>query len=96
MASTFPNLSALVDVPANFMSAIAVESVIPFVIVAKPEIETLGVKLSSEIIAILFPSLKMFVMFCVASLESSIESKVKPLVVPVVLGGPTSIDDVPL
>ena len=33
-----PSLSASVAVPVNFMSAIAVERVIPFVIVAKPDI----------------------------------------------------------
>ena len=63
---------------------------------AKPDIDTFGVNSSSETIAIKFPSLKSFVMFCVTSDESKIESKVKPDVVPVAAGGHTITDAVPL
>ena len=83
-------------VPFNLLSVIAVFSVIPAPIVAKPEILTFGVKASSLIIAILFPSLYMLVIFCVTSDESKILSKVKPFVVPVVPGGPTNTDAAPL
>ena len=69
---------------------------IPFLIVAKPVILVFGVKVSSDIIAILFPSLNKLVMFWVASVESKMLSNVNPFVVPVVLGGPTSIDADPL
>ena len=69
---------------------------IPFLTVAKPEIDVFGVKVSSEIIAILFPSLKIFVIFCVSSLESHIDWKVNPFVVPVVPGGPTNMLELPL
>ena len=75
---------------------IDVENVIPFVIVANPVIEIFGVNVSSEIIAIKFPSLYHFVIFCVASVESKIESYVNPFVVPVVPGGPTKTLVVPL
>jgi hypothetical protein len=50
-------LSESLAVPANLKSAIAVDNVIPFVIVAKPDIPIFGVNVSSEIIAIKFPSL---------------------------------------
>ena len=95
-AATPPNLSASVAVPANFKSAMSVDKLIPFVIDEKPAIADLGVKVSSDIIAMRFPSLNNFVMFCDASLESNIVSKVNPLVVPVALGGPTNTDAVPL
>ena len=77
-------------VPWNFVSAIAVVSVIPFLIVAKPVIEVFGVNASSDTIAIRLPSLYHFVIFCVASPLSNILSKIKPLLVPVEAGGPTS------
>ena len=86
-----PNLSASVAVPANFISLIAVERVIPFVIVANPLMALFGVNVSSEMIAIKFPSLNNFVMFWVVSVESAIESKINPLFVPVALGGPTNM-----
>ena len=95
-AATPPNASASVAVPENLTSAIAVESVIPFVTVANPVILVLGVKVSSDIIAIRFPSLNNFVMFCVASVESSMLSYVKPFVVPEALGGPTNTELEPL
>ena len=44
----------------------------------------------------LWDTMKSFVIFCVASFESNIASNVNPLVVPVVLGGPTNTDAVPL
>ena len=66
--------------PANLKSVIAVESVIPFVTVANPEIAAFGVNESSEIIAIKFPSLYHFVTFCDVSVESVITSYVNPLV----------------
>ena len=56
-AATPPSASESVEVPANFKSDIAVDKVIPLVIVEKPDILVLGVKESSEIIAIKFPSL---------------------------------------
>ena len=83
-------------VPWNLVSAIAVVSVIPFLTVANPLIALLGVNASSDTIAIRFPSLYHFVMFCVASVLSSILSNIKPLVVPVEAGGPTSTLLVPL
>ena len=95
-AATPPSASESVAVPWNLRSEIAVESVIPFLILANPDIETFGVKVSSDIIAMRFPSLNNFVMFCVVSVESKIESNVKPFVVPVLPGGPTKIDDAPL
>tara|TARA_B100000287_G_C20330735_1_gene661653 strand:+ start:526 stop:675 length:150 start_codon:yes stop_codon:yes gene_type:complete len=49
------------------VSDIAVVKVIPFLIVAKPDIEVFGVNSSSEIIAIKLPSLYNFVIFCVTS-----------------------------
>ena len=92
---TLPNASESDDVPANLRPDIAVESVIPFVIVAKPDIEAFGVKVSSEIIPIKFPSLYHLVIFCDASAESKIVSYVNPLIVPVPAGGPTKIFTVP-
>ena len=83
-------------VPWNFASDIAVVKVMPFLIEANPDSVTLGVNVSSEIIAIRLPSLNSFVMFCDVSPESNIVSYVNPLVVPVELGGPTNTDDVPL
>ena len=62
-AATPPSASESVDVPWNLTSAIAVVSVIPFLIVAKPDKEVFGVKVSSDIIATRFPSLNSFVMF---------------------------------
>ena len=44
-AAMFPNASALVAVPWNFVAASAVDSVIPFLTVAKPGIELCGVNL---------------------------------------------------
>ena len=64
---TPPNASDLWLCLANFTSAIAVVSVIPFLIVANPVIPVFGVNVSSEIIAIKFPSLYHLVIFCVAS-----------------------------
>ena len=63
---------------------------------AKPPIETFGVNSSSLIMAIRFPSLNNFVMFCVTLEPSKIESNVNPDVVPVAAGGPTNTDAVPL
>ena len=92
-----PNLSESVAVPANLRSEIAVDSVMPFVIDANPEIAALGVKLLSEIIAIRFPSLNNLVTFLSVSVLSVIVSNVKPFVfAPADVLGPISILDVPL
>ena len=64
-----PSLSESDDTPANLRSEIAVESVMPFVIVPNPEIAALGVNVSSEMIAIRFPSLNHLVTFCETSVE---------------------------
>ena len=63
---------------------------------ANPDIETFGVNVSSDMIANRLPSLNNFVMFWLVSVESSMVSNVKPLVVPVELGGPTKTLVVPL
>ena len=62
-AAMLPSASALVAVPWNFIAGSAVDSVIPFLTVAKPGIELCGVNSVSEIIANNVPSLYHFVMF---------------------------------
>ena len=62
-ANAPPNESESVAVPWNLASVIAVVSVIPFLTVANPVIDVLGVKVSSETIAIRLPSLNNFVIF---------------------------------
>ena len=81
--------------PWNFISEISVLSVIPFLIVANPVIAVFGVNSSSEIIAILLPSLNIVVITCEVSDESRIVSKANPFVVPVELGGPTKTEVAP-
>ena len=58
------------------------------------KIAVFGINSSSEIIASKLPSLNSLVIFCDASEESVIESKVNPLVVDA--GGPTNMWDEPL
>jgi len=86
-----------VAVPANLRSVIAVESVIPFVIDENPDIAVFGVNVSSEIIAIKFPSLNNLVTFFAVSVLSVMLSNVNPFVLaPAEVVGPIRILDVPL
>ena len=55
-AASPPNASESVDVPWNFRSDIAVDKVIPFLIVVKPDMDVFGVNVSSDIIAIFLNS----------------------------------------